>query len=445
MTMDSKAQKAKNARVSAAISATRAKRKTQKAVSRELKLDLSRASSEQKEALHRLFLEAKWYTNHLIASQSWESGRREAKSKTVRVLHRTKGWRTEPLKRLGSQVKQSIADQLVSNGLTLEKLERSGRQKAGQFRLRRFVNSVPLNQPGVTYKLKGNSVSFQKLPGKFRLFGTKQLAGLELSSARLVSRPSGFYLFITGWREAQPDTTELPNSVIGLDFGVSLHLTLSDGTSKSVAYRETDRLKGLRKKLRRQNKGSRSYQKTRLAIRREHEKVTRRRDAAAQQITSELLSRGRVFTQEDNLRAWKRRYGQQLHPSIVGRVKSRLKQNGGVLLPWWIPTTQWCSSCGSKNKLSLSQRTYECACGYSCERDAHAARNMVILGLLWQAQKNPGQELAGTLVEGLSDIALESAKAMLAPKKRETRSKEAASERGRDFVPAEAQHASAVA
>ncbi len=43
-------------------------------------------------------------------------------------------------------------------------------------------------------------------------------------------------------------------------------------------------------------------------------------------------------------------------------------------------TTQDCSSCGSRNKLSLKQRIYNCACGFSLARDWNSAINIKTKG-----------------------------------------------------------------
>jgi len=53
---------------------------------------------------------------------------------------------------LGSQIKQEIADRLKDNLLALGKLKKSGR-KVGALKCKRFVNSIPLKQYGVTYNL----------------------------------------------------------------------------------------------------------------------------------------------------------------------------------------------------------------------------------------------------------------------------------------------------
>ena len=45
-------------------------------------------------------------------------------------------------------------------------------------------------------------------------------------------------------------------------------------------------------------------------------------------------------------------------------------------------TTQRCSACGSIVKKELSNRIHECPyCGFSCDRDYNASRNILIAGM----------------------------------------------------------------
>ena len=39
----------------------------------------------------------------------------------------------------------------------------------------------------------------------------------------------------------------------------------------------------------------------------------------------------------------------------------------------FFPSTQLCPSCGARKKLSLSERTYECECGFKKDRDVKSA------------------------------------------------------------------------
>jgi len=123
---------------------------------------------------------------------------------------------------LGSQIKQEIADRLKDNLLALGKLKKNGR-KVGALKCKRFVNSIPLKQYGVTYNLDfaRNRVRIQKL-GKFRVLGLRQIpADAEIANAVLLRKPSGYYLHVTCY--LPKDSRTSPNPIdkdIGIDFGV---------------------------------------------------------------------------------------------------------------------------------------------------------------------------------------------------------------------------------
>ena len=87
--------------------------------------------------------------------------------------------------------------------------------------------------------------------------------------------------------------------------------------------------------------------------------------------------------QDEQVRAWQRRYGRKTQHSVLGRVKNRLARHTSqvVTLSRWEPTTQLCPICGKKTRIPLKQRTYQCAyCGYKAPRDVKAAQTMVWMG-----------------------------------------------------------------
>ena len=65
--------------------------------------------------------------------------------------------------------------------------------------------------------------------------------------------------------------------------------------------------------------------------------------------------------------------------SILGRVKSKLIQSEQcIILDKWFPTTKYCSNCGNKIELELTNRIFECPiCKTKEDRDIHAANNMI--------------------------------------------------------------------
>ncbi len=57
----------KNAAIANTLKATRERRKGQMCKTYEMKIDFSHLSIEKKNVLRRLFLEAKWFHNHVLA------------------------------------------------------------------------------------------------------------------------------------------------------------------------------------------------------------------------------------------------------------------------------------------------------------------------------------------------------------------------------------------
>ena len=119
-------QEEKNKLISASIRKTRDRRKNQVCRAYRVKVDHSSLSKKQKEQIKLLFLEAKWLANDIIA-YSKEEGKSLFDYKITDKVHRLDkdGNKFEyELKQIGSQMKQSVLDQLKSNVCTLSSLKR---------------------------------------------------------------------------------------------------------------------------------------------------------------------------------------------------------------------------------------------------------------------------------------------------------------------------------
>ena len=370
---------ARNRAISENGKATRARRSELQVITRTVKL---KPNNTQKEALDRLLLEAKWYRNAALGSGLEQY---DTKLKTVNVKT-PKGLESRALTHLGSHHKQSILAELAWNKKSLNALKNKGR-KIGSLRFVSEVNSLSLKQVGVTYRVEGNRARLQGVKGWVPILGSRQLRDLELANAKVVRKPSGYYLQITGYRV--PVVKEKTSGPIGLDMGVSAHLTLSDGSARNSVVKESERLKRAQRKLARQQKGSNNYAKTVTLIRREQEKLTNKKKEWANQLINELSQHELIYYQDENLKSWVKRWN--LQHSGLGRLKSKLALlENAVMVPQWVPTTQYCPACDTMNKLPLSVRVYSCSCGYSAPRDEHAARNMILLG----SKILSGQELS---------------------------------------------------
>lgn len=385
----------KNARIASSMKATRSRRKSQSARVFQVKVQSNALNRQQSEALKMMFVEAKWLYNDALAKDKPAD---YVPGKTVQVKTREGNMEERSLRFIGSQMKQSVITGLVNNLRVLSSHKKAGR-RVGRLKFISGYDSIDLKQHGTTYQFKGNRAKIQNVPGWVKVRGLNQLEGWELANAKLVSKSDGYYLHVTAYKEKKDiKDSYIPGTVIGLDMGLSTHLSLSDGAKISVTVGESDRLKRLQRKLSKQIKGSNNRHKTRVLLQQEYQKMNNRKNDQANKIVATVLTNERVFMQDENLKAWRKSFGgNKQHHSILGRVKAKLVHHPRVtVLPKIAPTTQLCL-CGRKNKHSLSQRVYSCnSCGYTLSRDLHAARNMVRMSL-------PAERRELTLVESESD------------------------------------------
>lgn len=369
----------KNAKIKQTMQQTRARRKTQTAKVFQLKIDASHLNKKQHEALHMLFIEAKWLKNHILSLNDINDYK---ESKTVDVKLPDNTFETRKFKFIGSQMKQSVFNQVKSDIKALAASKSRGR-KVGKLKFVSQVTSVDLKQFGNTYKFSqdGKRARIQNIPGYVRISGYEQLKGYELANAKLIQKPSGFYLFVTAFKDTSLIKDEyVSDNVIGIDFGVNKSIVLSNGDTFNAYVGESDRLRRLQKKLNRQQKGSNGYVKTCHLIKREYEKMDNLKDEYANQIVSYVMSLAEtVYFQDEMIGSWKKQFGKRIHHSILGRVKEKLKRHDRAFMVSRSSATTKTCVCGKRNDIGLS-RVYRCDCGYVADRDIHAASMMIVFG-----------------------------------------------------------------
>lgn len=373
---------AKNEKIAASYKSTKDRRKRQTPRVVDLKIVTNKLSSTQRESLERLFIEAKWVYNDVVGSDNIFEY--QVPKKTIDV-HTPDGIEQRDFKVLGSQMKQTIVSGARSSIKALSSLKKKGK-KVGKLRFKSEYTSINLKQAGTTYKIRGSKARIQNIPGWVRVRGVTQIEGAELANAKLVRRSDGFHLLVTTYRFTDEIPSQIKHEgVVGVDFGVKTSFTLSTGEKFDIAVGETERLKRLQRKLARQEKGSNNYKKTQDKISREYKHITNRRDDIANKLSREILGYEQVFIQDESIAGWKSkrgyaRGGRKIQHSVLGRVKARLSANPRVtVLDKHIATTATCV-CGVKTKHTPDKRTFVCSsCGFSADRDVHAAKNMIRL------------------------------------------------------------------
>lgn len=176
---------------------------------------------------------------------------------------------------------------------------------------------------------------------------------------------------------------------LGIDFGLKHFLNFSDGTkidSPEYFKKLLSKLKWEQHKLSKKQKGSKNKEKQRVKVARVHQKIHDQREDFLHKLTTKLVKESQfdVFCMEDlNLDGMKRMWGRKVSDLSYYTFQQMLtykclKHGKKVIkIGRFEPSSQICSRCGHRQKMSLDERVYECqGCGSVLDRDTNAALNI---------------------------------------------------------------------
>ena len=399
--------------------ATRLRHASMRPLTVELKLDLKCLSNAERERIFLYFTECRWLCNYLLGLSSDMFSDFETRTRSITSLDKD----GNPVQReltMPAKFIQTVYSSLKQDMASLAAKRRKTGKRNGKLKFRSSYDSIELNQYGDTHwicfgpsgnkhgKYK-NTIHIAGIKRPIRVFGMEQIpAGAEYANARLVKKPSGIYLMLTCYIQKHEDSKESePKPDLGIDFGIKTAITTSDGEKYDISVRESERLKGLQRKLARQKKGSRGWHDTKRRIQREYERLPNRRKAIANQAYHDIVTRRKLIVmQDENIRGWhKGLFGKQVQNSALGTLKRKLQTCPSVLvIDRFFPSTRMCPICGHMHdSITLSDRTFACpACGYAGDRDVKAAKTLLLAGKHEIACTLPEQKR--TPVERMSDF-----------------------------------------
>ena len=360
-----------------------------------VKIDWSKCSNIQKEALEMKFVEGKWFKNYIL-DWSKEEGNDISKFDTSinTITHKDKDMNDVKvtLKYFMSSEKQGLWQNMLSNIKTLSTLKKKGYQEPGELKFIKELKAYELKQYGVTHKIVSkNRIKLQGVKRPYYATGMEQfinIPGIEYTNARLINRPDGYFIALTCFIPKDSFKKKNNNSskkeLGAADLGCKNNITTSDGDVYNVSVQESDRLKRLQRKEARQKKGSKNRYKTRQLINKEYQKLKNKKENLSNQIVSNLYSKyEKVIIQDEQIAEWKKNSinSKVIHHSVLGRIKTKLINNPStVVLNKYLPTTKLCTNCGKiHDEMTLKDRTFNCECGIIEDRDIHAAKNMIWL------------------------------------------------------------------
>ncbi len=177
-------------------------------------------------------------------------------------------------------------------------------------------------------------------------------------------------------------------SVVGLDFAMDGLFVDSEGEKANYPkfYRQMlEKLAKEQRKLSRKKKGSSNWNKQRIQVAKIQEKVANQRKNFLHHQSKKLATKYDAVVMEDlDMKGMSQalRFGKSVADNGWGMFTSflqyKLQEQGKQLIKIdkWFPSTKTCSNCGSVKEVKLSERTYQCTCGLSINRDYNSALNI---------------------------------------------------------------------
>lgn len=190
------------------------------------------------------------------------------------------------------------------------------------------------------------------------------------------------------------------NQEVGIDLGIGMLVTLSDGTKVRNPHHlkkyerklaQEQRRLSRRKGARRGEKPSNRYLKQRKKVARIHAKIAYARTDTLHKVTTMLADENQVLCMEDlNVKGMMQNshLAKALSDVSFGEFARLLeykcieRRRIFVKVSRFYPSSKTCSSCGHKlDALPLSVRSWNCpVCGAHHDRDVNAARNILAEG-----------------------------------------------------------------
>lgn len=450
----------KNQRIAESNRQTRLRRQSQVPLTFELGVR-NEKRNRKNGCLHHLKMicvEAKWMKNMITGILNEDKSKKitdmkDKDFKTVTHFDKDGNQLVSELEYLKSSLRLGVITEYKWNLAALSAAKKKGR-KVGRIKFESDHKTVIFLQNGITHHIdaEDNTIRIQGFEYSIRVSGLKQLRKLtkdgldyEVTMLKLhMVNDTCFKFFLTVYvdreqynalqeqkrkkrvekRIKEGKTTHDTNA---FDFGCIDTAVDAYSNKYNVQFEETKRLKRLQQKLARQRqaaekKAESSSEKssggktkgrkkkpqftnsvrrydTLQRLKKEHYRISRRKDAAAIDLALEILDMNEtVIMQDEQLANWKRKKkctkkngqvvmrrgsGRVIQHGIHGRLKQRLKASPKThIIDKWVPTTKLCTWCGKMHRnIKLSDRRYVCPnCKHDCgDRDVHSGQTMIWL------------------------------------------------------------------
>ncbi len=249
------------------------------------------------------------------------------------------------------------------------------------------------------FKKKGHRDSFY-LEGSIKITSNKiklpvigwvkmyeRLPSCQVKNVTISQKAGDWYISFKCTQEVKE--TEKIREKIGVDVGINALATCSDGTvfPNKKAYKTNKRkLASLQRSVSRKEKGSKNRKKAIKKVARCHRRIANIRLDALHKLTTWLAkNHSEIIIEDLNVSGMMKNH--RLASAIADCGFYEFKRQLTYKCVWYdskltivdrfYPSSQLCSSCGSRQKMPLKERVYDCtSCSQTIDRDLNASINL---------------------------------------------------------------------
>jgi len=297
------------------------------------------------------------------------------------------------LRKVYSKALQMVNYTLWSNIKSLSASKKNGR-KIGHLRFKGkgWYKTINYNQSGFKIDQDHSLLHLSKI-GDIKIKLHRKIEG---TIKAVLIKKSGKEWYAVVQTEPEPSMPDPETRTVGLDVGLKSFAVDTDGKSVEnprFAERAATKVKNIQRRLSRAKKGSNNRQKLRDKLDKVHERINNQRSDFLHKLSRYYVNNYDIICVEDlDVKGLKEKgHNKSMHRNIHDASWSKFifmlsykAESAGRKLIKVDPrdTTQRCSACGSIVKKELCDRVHECPyCGFSCDRDYNASRNILFAGM----------------------------------------------------------------
>ena len=238
-----------------------------------------------------------------------------------------------------------------------------------------------------TIRITDNRIQLPRL-GRLKMKGKNHAYHGRILSATVSNRHNRWYVSV----QVEEEISSRANSsasTIGVDVGINKLAYLSNGKifeNQRHMKSRIRKLKRLSRSASRKMKGSNNQAKAYGRLNNFHYRVANQRNNTINHLTDHLSSNyGTVIIEDLKVKNMvkNRKLAFSLQDAGFGEFKRQMEYKCKwnrvdlILADTFFPSSKLCNNCGQKkDDLDLSVRVFICECGYSCDRDLNASRNL---------------------------------------------------------------------